>query len=221
MSINVNEYLNKLKNKVNEIEDIKDEIKTIKKEYDLILKNESNKLNDAYKSLDELKEVEIPVRLKDLIDEIYKLSNKNSNNVNVVLETSAFFHEPELTMKKMLNKISTNYRKEGYTFTLSIDDENNNIEYIFTFPLRLEDKQADGKSLLEHCSVIHLENSENYLDSISALIIDKNIDEIILNIPLVMLTIKDNSPICTDRDLFNKAVLNCAQRDYEKLNILK
>ena len=89
---------------------------------------------------------------------------------------------------------------------------------LFTYLIRLNakftDVQSDGKTLLEHCTakVIYDARAREYRTD---LYIDRNINDLILNIPLSYL-VRESENNWYPADLMRQAVINCEEKSKEK-----
>lgn len=180
------------------------------------LKESSAKLSDEFNALG-LKTVAI--RLGDLVNELSELSQVSVSNIRVKIETNISFCGRH-NLKKIAEMLDY-LRIKGH-WNVAINDKSKDKQsfyYDLSFKLNLDEAQADGKSLLHHCTYEIRPSVFSDIDC-TILHIDRDIDDIILNIPLSYLAIGDIDAINGGKwypsDLIMQAFINCALRVSEE-----
>ena len=153
----------------------------------------------------------VSVKLGDLLDEICWLSETNVEDIDVSL-TSNVSLDGVYDMNEFLRFVG-NSKNYSMKFSLSNNGKDSNKQYMFNFLTNLsmdfDSIQADGKTLLEHCSTCISKrlNRMQYTE----LVVDKDIDNIILEFNLNYLNL-DTCAMWRPADLFTQAVINCIDR---------
>ena len=180
------------------------------------LKENSIKLSDEFNTLGQNT---VSIRLGDLVNELSKLSQVSVSNIEVKIETNISFWGKHNLKKiaEMLDYIKMQSRWDVVLNDKSMDKQS--FCYQMFFKLNLDEVQADGKTLLEHCT--YEIKSSDYSDKYYTMLhIDRNIDDIILNIPLRDLAIGNTNAINEGKwypsDLIMRAVINCVLRTSEE-----
>lgn len=238
---NIYEQIRILKNTKRKLDIIENEIKYKRTQFEkkielerkefeeslIPLKENSNK---ALEELNLLSQTTISVSVRELVEELAILSGINISNIKIQVQTNvAYLGQNKLKRMHELIKISANHLKYPLSkskqncWTLSLyEDEticyNKNTNpfcYEMTFPLNLDELQADGKSLLEH-SNIEIKYDFIKKDYYTIIIIDKKIKDLICNINLNQLISEDfrdeNSPRLYSTNLLSQAVINCVEK---------
>lgn len=183
------------------------------------LKECSTKLSNEFNTLGQNI---VAIRLGDLVNELSKLSQVSVSNIGVKTEINiSFCGKHNLReIAEMLDYIKMQSRWNVVFNDKSMDKQS--FYYQMFFKLNLDEVQADGKTLLEHCT--YEIKSDTFSDKYyTVLHIDRNIDDIILNISLRDLAIGNTDAINEGKwypsDLIMQAVINCVSRvSEEKIN---
>ena len=214
---------NDLRNCIEEIFKMRDEIDTIEKtlaekrasfERTLTpLKEESAKLSE---SLESLCDNTIPIRLGDLLEELANLTDINVSNIGIDTESGIILrgkHSIEEMIKT--DELKTKVLSDIWELDLYSNKEGksyNRLEQTFRYIIRLRnnitDVQADGKMFLEHCTARSVNDSHTYLE------ITGDVSDLILNIPIGDL-IRKSSSEWYPADAITQAVMNCVERNKE------
>ncbi|MGN1379731.1 MAG: hypothetical protein ACI4XR_05025, partial [Bacilli bacterium] len=233
----IEETLVNLQAKKEELENIKNNINVKKNVFEQMIDEQRKKfeesleplklsLNNTAEEFNLLSKEKISISLGDLINELSNLTGINDSNFGIKLKTDVI-HWGKYNITKLLNIMNNgndDQKKYYYYLTLYADKsihpykkENQLFCYEMIFALNFEEIQADGKKLLDHCSV------ERKFDDIQGLyytelVIDKNISELNLNISLDNL-IKDDLKEPFNRyyptNLLMQAVINCIENKKE------
>lgn len=203
-----------------EINNITYEIDKKEQEFNNSIKSLKEELISKKKELDSIRDYKVSVRFGDLIDELLKIFNldRNVDNINYNVSTSVSFsgkkNVDEIIKLNNDSKYGLGYGKnymyillEGTKKTARYNYQPKSFAYSIFLPLDFENIQADGKSLLEHSSV-KTERDNNKKNN--TIVIDKNIDDLILDIDLNTL-LSVNKPNFYPANLFRNAVGNCSK----------
>ena len=104
-----------------------------------------------------------------------------------------------------INKFGVNFKLSG------VNENGYTFSYFTTLSMNYDSIQADGRTLLEHCSISIGSRLGNR--RYTQLVIDKDMENIILEFDLNLLSMITNS-VWGPSDLFTQAVLNCEERNY-------
>lgn len=224
MDYSIYERLELLRAKKAEIKVINNEINKMKKEYDENMGDLSCVLDKKKEELAELSDIILSVRLGDLISEISWLSGVDVKNIHVSLETNVSLDELyNLGTPEILDSLDIPDDKKVcrvIRFALWNDhiintgDSYNYVSFNYFMFLELDFNsiQADGKKLIEHCSVITKNPSGR--KAYNEFVIDKDIDNVICDFDLGCVDHRDGIS-WYPADLFSQAIINCIQRQHE------
>lgn len=219
MEYSLDKYKKLIDDKESEIESVKERLNTL--ETDL-----SQKRN----KLDELKNTTVPVKLIDFITELSSLIGVDINDMSINIECDFIRWDKNRNIKEFLKYIEAK-KHEGTYINLSLNIllisyknttiyKNQNLRFYYSFktPFNLTEIQLDKKTMLDHCSVKKMYDDmqgEYY----TKIVVDKKIDKIILNIKLgdIFKNVK-YAPNFYPCDIFNEAIRNCVERNYEPEN---
>ena len=204
-----------------EVNNINAEINRRKLEFDESIRDLNNDLFLKKVELDAINDYKVSIRLGDLIDELLDLFNldKDADKINYNVTTSiSFYGKKNMDDIIRLNnnsKFGLGYSKnllyilmEGTKKTARYDYQPKSFMYSIFLPLDLEAIQADDKSLLEHCS---LKVSRDFNRKSSSLVVDRNVEDIILDIDMNVL-LNTNKPSFYPADAFREAVGRCIEK---------
>ena len=209
MNDNISEMLEKIKGYKEEEKELVQEMAQKKREYDASMKELQQKYGDICKKANEIGNMSVPTRLGDLLEEVCWLSKTNFEDVQVSLFTDVTV-DGVYAMDEFLKFIS-NKSSCGMQFRLSNRDTTNNEEMtLFNYSniifFDLGSIQADGRTLLEHCSLVTKTRSNDV--TYTSLVVDKDIEDVILPLTLNYVSL-DSNAIWKPADLFSHAVINC------------
>lgn len=216
MDSNISDLLIQLKQGQNDIHTIVQTMNKKRQEYEDSLIPLRNRYNNVSMQLKEIGETMLSIKLSDLIEEIAWLSNTSYDDVMVSLKTNIFLEGVyDKTEFLQLVELGTN---NLIRFSLSNCGQNDNnasvlFDYFSFLSFVADSIQADGKTLLEHCSVVSKKNSNGKY--YTELVIDQDVENIILNFKISCLTHNDGLS-WYPADLFSQTVLNCDERRYNK-----
>lgn len=183
-----------------------------------LLKEEQRREEELSPLLQETKEKEnelstlfstkkVSIALSDLVEELSKLSGISILNmeISVGFENTIYCdYKGNLLSEENFdnNVILINMLGDN---TLGYYDSTQPFRYQITYPFDLKELQADGKTLLEHCSSCH-NGLNSYL-----LHVDKRIGDIICHIDMEKI-IRGDELNWNPPSLFIKAIMNCVKQ---------
>lgn len=218
---NISELLDEMKKNKEEQKDIMQGMVQVKNEYDATMKLLGEQYINASKNLDRIGNIKFPVRIGDLIDEISWLSNTNAEDIQVYLGGYDII-DGVYNMNSFLKLVGSR-PKCGIRFRLSNrdyvnDDESSMFSYSNCLTFDLDSIQADGKTLLEHSSVIVRKRASG--TKYTEFVIDKDINDVILPLTLNYVFL-ESSANWVPADLFTQAVINSVERYRDNTRALK
>lgn len=186
---------------------------TLRREYEESFKVLQQQYQDSSNRMTEIGKCEFPVRLGDLIEEICWLSSTKPEEISVSISGNISLNGVH-TLNDILEFIG-NMAKCDMHFRISNRDKSTNdmaSSFNYTNPLifDLNSIQADGKTLLEHCSVVVMKrigSGEEYTE----FVINKDINEVILPLTLNYVSLS-TSFNWIPADLFTQAVINSVEK---------
>ena len=219
MSCNVNEYLNELEEKRDEISSIGKEIEDKRREYEEIIGQLNAAFNNKRKEIANLKKIVISVRLGDLIDELSWLSGVSVDDICVSIKFNRDFSNID-EMFKLIDEVRNdnksyfvnNVRFRLWTKITTLDNSFVSFDYFAFLRFDMNSLQRDGKKLIEHCLSNNIEPYTNGELSVE-FSVEKDFQDIICDFNLGYLEMKDNTS-WYPTDLFRQAIINCSQRSY-------
>lgn len=207
---NIRDMVEKLIENKKEIVLIFKNMEQKKREYEASVAPLRENYRKVFNETCELGKRKISIKLNDLLDEICWLSEINVEDLEISLHPNivlagVYGMDEFFEYIGDINKFGINFRlsgvnKNGYTFN-----------YVTTLSMNYDSIQADGKTLLEHCSICI--GSRLGHNKYTQLVIDKDMENIVLTFDLNLLSMNINS-IWGPSDLFTQAVLNCEERKY-------
>lgn len=222
MNYDINTYIEKLNNKRNEIAFIERKIKNRKKIFEKIIRPLVDTLQRRKKELYDLYQIEVSVRLGDLLSELALLAEIKVSDIYVEIETGISFYGKYniIEMLQLMNdptvkncKSNTNEMKldlfgcsSDYNVTLKPV-----FEYYTSLPLYLEEIQSDGRKIIQYCNVKYGYDTDGGV--YTKMVINNDVENIICNFNLGYLN-KVSDEDWNPADLFNQAIINCASRNY-------
>lgn len=246
MENNINENVKYLQTKKEELERIKKEIEKKRTDFEKTIEDERRKFEEALSPLKEssnkvseefnlIAKNKVSVRLEDLVKELSNLTGISVFEIGIKFETNVGYWGRN-NIKRILELMNSENQRlncmggncnRNYHWKLRLFANKNEHPYEMDnqpfcfemlFGLNLDEVQADGKTLLEHCT------AETRYDDMqgshyTVLVINKNIGDIILNLRLNNL-VKEDSRERFNRwypaDLLTQAVINCVERQNEE-----
>lgn len=153
----------------------------------------------------------VSIRLGDLIEELANLLEINLSDIMVNIYCNTIFSE-ERTIEEIVKSINQRTIKEDndifWRLMLYSNKEEHSFCYKMLFKADLNSKQKDGKTLLEHCTIIPW-------TVYTCLKVNEDYDDLLINIPLSYLTI-DSDSFWYPADVITQAVINCVEKSQEK-----
>lgn len=184
----------------------------------------SSQMDKKKQEVNDLTDSGIVVRMGDLLNEISRLTGFDRNEMKVNVDTLiAYYGKYDRFQMSCLraNGRSDLTIRDECELSITISSGENNLLGGFLYPniyvpFDFNDIQADGKMMYEHMDICHRidpKTKEEY----TTYVVDKNIDDLILNIPFEYLTYPD------DMDwypayIFTQAVIHCGDRNYNSRN---
>lgn len=222
----LNEMFEKVMSLRVSVNNINAEIIRKREEFDASIKNLKDELLLKKVELDAMMDYNVVVRFGDLVDELVNLFNfdYSVDKINYNISTSVNYYgkkdKNELISLNNNSKYRMGYNKDslyvyldGTKKTARYNYQPKSFSYSFFLPLDLEAIQADGKSLFEHCSV---KISKDYYKKQSSLVVDKNVEDLLLNIDMKTL-LNSNKTSFFPADMFREAVGRCLEKDKIKI----
>lgn len=180
------------------------------------LKISSQKLGEE---VDRLGKDTVAVRLGDLVSELINLAGINASDMVVKVKPAIVFGG-KYSIEDIISQ-GKKHRFDCYIgngeVVLSTYKTEQSLSYSISFNIDLTEVQADGRTLLEHCSAktrcgsIKRRNGNYFFEDYTDLNIDKDIEELIVKIPLCNLA-KESSTNWYPTELIRQAVINCTER---------
>ena len=140
------------------------------------LRDVCQELDECYKKQFELEQIEsVKIRFGDLLDELKQITESDITLIDFKL-SSMFISE-----NKLLEKFDDEMRFFGSNLDIKFANDEDFLSYrrLFIFD-SVEDMQADGKTLLEHCSFSPLFKD----DALGYMVVDKDIEDIVCHFSL-------------------------------------
>lgn len=233
MKYDVTKCLIALKNKNQEILNMKKNLIQTKKTYEMLIKTKQTEIDEAEKEKEKLENMPLPITLRELINELANLLNINEEEFDYILDTNISYTKDIRNVGDMIQEIISDYENE-HILTVEIFDKKKNtlrldnkkttfkderFSYIFNVPLDIYQRQIDNKGLFEHCYVTSISSGTRHIKYHSFLEIDENFKDILLNFNLKFLNEQKNTIAFYPKDIFNKAVINCLDRKLNNENI--
>ena len=246
MEKNLRQNIEFLKEKKDELETIKKKIDGKRIDFEKTVEEERKKFEDSLKPLKEssnkvseefnlLAKNRVSVSLEDLVKELSNLTGISVFETGIKFKTDVGYWGRH-NIKKMLELMDSENQRlncmggnhdRNYYWELRLFANKNEHPYEMDkqsfcfemlFRLNLDEIQADGKTLLEHCTA-EIRYDEMQGSHYTVLVINKNIGDIILNLRLDCL-VKEDSRERFNRwypaDLLTQAIINCVERKKEE-----
>lgn len=202
------------------LESLKEQYNTVNSQIEIKRAEFEKSINQSIYLLENIREKrqtlsnrEVPVRFGDLLRYIAVNSGHSINDIEIDIHTDLYVQGK--VNASYFESVMKSYDDSRYSVYFHIKskkiNENNNPEFLydFTFNFEPESIQFDGKTLSSHTS-ISKEYSPFYNDYIMRLVIDKNIKDLIVNIPLRLIEDIDNDYFYPN-NLFKKSLIDCCK----------
>ena len=194
---------------------IEDKIRKFEEKIKL-MSNEATKVHNRIYSLGW---APVSVRLGDLIGELVNLTGIDMSNVMINANVIQLLSLPGNRSEEVSKSLNTTYGNFRFNHGILISGKGTSSGsllfcYLIHLNSMLSDVQADGKTLLEHCTV-DVEYDMVDKNICTSLNIKDNIDDLILRIPLSKLA-SDSNAGWYPADLITQAVINCVEKSQEK-----
>lgn len=237
MEYSLDKYKKLIDDQELEVESAKENIDTERRIFKEKLNSLESDLSKKRNKLDELKKITVPIKLIDLITELSYLTGININNMSINIECDFIRWGKNRNIKEFLKYIDDTRAKGKFInpeLVITLVGSRNTpfyknhphpFYYNFNVPFNMEEMQLDGKTMLQHCSVIK-EYNDLQGEYYTKIIVDKKIENIIINIKLDDILRKDDilhKIYAFDSgfypcNIFNEAIRNCLERNYEPEN---
>lgn len=194
---------------------IEDKIRKFEEKIKLMSKEATKVYNRIYS----LGWAPVSVRLGDLIDELVNLTGIDMSNVMINANVIQLLSLPGNRSEEVSKSLNTTYGNFRFNHGILISGKGMSSGsllfcYLIHLNSMLSDVQADGKTLLEHCTV-DVEYDMVDKNICTSLNIKDNIDDLILRIPLSKLA-SDSNAGWYPADLMIQAIINCVEKSQEK-----
>lgn len=218
MIFNINEELSNMKNIKGVISSIMEDIQLKTIEYENIIDELKDGIVYNKCKLDLIRDKEINVKLKDLVDEISWLSGIDTSIIFYSLKFHMFFSDMNNLYSFIdnikfndISYIINNVKFELKSGLMNDNNGNNGFEYFKFLSFDLGEVQQDGTKMIEKCSMDVKPFGD---DRISVnFVVNEKLDDVILKFKLVELENKD-SISWYPADLISMAIINCSSREY-------
>ena len=184
----------------------------------------SSQMDKRQQEVNDLTDSGIVVRMGDLLNEISRLTGFDRNEMKVNVDTLIAYYGKydrfHLACLRADGRSDLAIRDEcNLSITISSGEKNSFCCFLYPniyVPFDFNDIQADGKMMYEHMNVCHrVETNTNR--EYTTYVVDKDIDNLILNIPFEYLTYPDNMD-WYPAYIFTQAVMHCGDRSYNSRN---
>lgn len=206
---NIRELLEQLNENKKRLDNIVQDMAQKRRDYEtslIPLKEEYSTISDESSKIGSTK---FSIKLGDLLDEMCWLSETNVEDLEISLYANVSLDGVH-NIEDFLGYIS-DVNNCHINFRLSSDNKGDySFNYATLLSMNLNSIQADGRTLLEHCSAVveRRRNGGEYTE----LVVDKDIENVILSFNLNYLSM-ETSATWRPADLFTQAVLNCEERE--------
>lgn len=207
--------LEKRLDSVREILEVKKKVK--EREADKKIKLMEEEATKLHEKIDSLEKKVVSIRLGDLIEELANVAEISTTDITVDIWPGIIFKGEHTSqeMSELIKQRATKEHSDMWYLKLSSISYYCKKECTFCYEMMinvdLNSRQADGKTLLEHCTVVPW-NGHVLLE------FDGNYDDLSFNISLSYLTI-ESDPLWCPADLMTQAVINCGERsDSEEMS---
>ena len=172
----------------------------------------------------------VSVRLGDLINELFRLTEIKVSNIEVDTNYDVVFNGgyTRHTINELLDSASISIRHGGdesrpnfevvlKDSTFGSDADRCAFLYFIRSNVKLDEVQADGKMFLEHCTATRSVEYINFeRQEYTTLNVKKNIPDLILKISLKDLVRGSDTKCWYPSDIMKQAVINCVARSKER-----
>lgn len=235
MDYNLDKYKKLIDEKENEVAIAKETLSTEQKNFKERTKVLENNLSTKRSELDKLNNITFPIKLIDLLTELSYLTNIDIKNMSVFIECDIIRWGRNRNIKEFLKSIDDARAKGKHinpklVVTLAgsrnapfYKNHPHPFYYVFDVPFNIDEIQLDGKTILQHCSVIK-EYNDLQGEYYTKIVVDKKIENIILNIKLNDILRKNDilqnrsafdTTLFYPCNIFTEAITNLTQRNYE------
>ncbi len=209
MNGDVNQYLERLMELKREISLITDDMNAKREAFEKLMEQLNYRIGIKRRELDRLQEnARFPVRLGDLIFELSNFSGVDIHDIDVSLKTNVMFlgNYNFIEMLELYNNSKSSYYIRMQLNGKKTDETK--FSYFSFLPIDFNIIQDDGRTLLDHCSLV---TTEMFDGKYTEIVIDKDIDDVILYFDLSYLQMNETIswyPV----DLFTQVIINCINK---------
>ena len=158
------------------------------------------------------------VRLADFASEISKLSETNVLDMKIAVNTNIFVDDEEKLDEEFIKR--HNNTNLEIVFESKSNKSNNNTPFSCRLyrPLDFNQIQADGKPLIDHCSIEKHPNASEFCEEKNVVVVNKDIGDIICPFRVEEIIYEDFSSTCEPSSLIKEVLVNCYnnQKELEK-----
>lgn len=140
------------------------------------LRDVCQELEECYKKQLKMEQIEsVKIRFGDLLDELKQITDSDITLID--LKLCSMFHSECISLEELDDKM----RFFGSDLDINFVNDEDFLRYsrLFIFD-SIEDMQADGKALSEHCSFYPVFED----DALGHMVVDKNIEDVICHVKI-------------------------------------
>lgn len=181
--------------KVEELKSIRNEIERQHTEFRNFMRPQKDYLNEKKSELNKyLDDNIIKIRLGDFIEALSSIVDVEKNTIKYDIKTNMYYIGKYQIKNNLNNDKKIKYYCNSYPMimlSLFIKEK----EYTICYKMDVNEIQYDGKKMIDHCRARIIPDT-NYLVGYKAdIVIDKNVDDIIINFNLCDLTHMNDSEL--------------------------
>lgn len=181
--------------KVEELKSIRSEIERQHAEFRNFMRPQKDYLNEKKSELNKyLDDNIIKIRLGDFIEVLSLIVDVEKNTLKYDIKTNMYYIG-KYQLKNTLNKDKKiKYYCNSYPMvmlSLFIKEK----EYIICYKMDVNEIQYDGKKMIDHCSARIIPDTNYLVGYKTDIVIDKNVDDIIINFNLYNLSCMNDSEL--------------------------
>lgn len=163
------------------------------------LKDEVKRKNDEFGTL--TKELKVSIPFTDFVEELSRLTGISILNMKIKVDVSNYINDNGKLMchRKPFCDVSICEESE-------LDDYQSPFSYKIVYPVSMDEKQGDGKTLEEHCN-----RKLNVLETYASVSVNKRIGDIICHFDTKTTKI-NNGELCISNGLLAEVIINCIKQ---------
>ena len=218
----ISDYEKELKKLYAELFEMQAGLNSQKKSFNFPIQPRARAIQAKVMEIYRLQEKTFPVALKDVVDELAKLSELSKNQIQITAYTNCHYKSTEgpLTKKEVLAKCEANKKSETLTnfLTVSIGTRpavkgSKAFWFTFSYPLSLKSKTSNGKRLID---IATLKSLKTKMGTITSVEFDPTPAELIVFPFTLAHLIEGKEDNCTNPELIKQAVENCLAKQKEE-----